>query len=269
MGGLRPSSRSVSAAAILGLVLVSVAMVFLIDTSSLANPTVPLTQNNPGAARGPGGVLLVRLSSNQNDTGPASDPLNVMLALGGRDVFVTPAASSTSGVVEEYVMTTDGDGFAREYLAAGAYLVGIKDETLDIQIPVQIAVGNETQLGVSIVGTAYPVVYSEASQMVPAGQGPRSEVYVEVPSYTPVANDSEAVMLDVHQGAGGSRVNATVVSQEQPFQGTDWLELGTATPVDPLNATSIVLTTWRYSMDMPPAVSMFGFPSGSFVAQDA
>jgi hypothetical protein len=74
-------------------------------------------------------------------------------------------------------------------------------------------------------------------------------MFVELRTFTPVANVSEQVILDVSGGTSGTghEVNATVVAGKPPMQGTQWLELGTVGTVDTVDATSIALTTWTYT----------------------
>jgi len=159
---------------------------------------------------------------------------------------VTQAINSTKAITQPIV--TNFRGIATYLFPPGPYVVKLKDQTLNITIPVQIFAGNETSVAVTIYGAAFPLIYSEESGALTA-EGLQSSLYVELRSYTPVANVSEPVILDVSGATAGTghQVNATVVAWRPPTEGTQWLELGTAGTVDAVDATSIVLTTWSYS----------------------
>ncbi len=239
------SSRLVSALAILGLVLTSSLMVLILDSGSLANPTLPFENGNANANPGPTGTLVVQLLTNQNESDKLSNPANTLFHLGEKAMTVTPEDNSSN----PQVLITDVSGGVLEQLLPGHYVVRLVDETLSIKIPVQVFVGKETKLKVNIYGSAYPLAYSEESAVLPVVGKAQSNMFVQVRSSAPVANLSERVLLKVRGGAPGVGylANATVLAQQPPAQGTQWLELGTGSTIDPLNATSIVLTTWTYS----------------------
>ena len=139
--------------------------------------------------------------------------------------------------------------------------MSIQDETLNMSIPVKVSAGNQTALGVSVLGKAYPVLYSEESGLVPTASSAQSLMYAEIGSRTSVAASGALVVLMVHEGPSqGYPVPAAVVSQEQPAHGTQWLNLGASVAVDP-GATSIVLTTWTYASQVavgPEGKQVFG-----------
>jgi hypothetical protein len=238
------SSKLVSALAILGLIVVSVLMVLVVDASSFVNPLAPTGIVNPSLKQGPTGTLVVDLFTNQNETNRISLPMNTLIPLGEWPVTVTEVNSS-----EHFSMITNTQGGSLQQLSAGSYVVSFPDESLNVAIPVQVAVGNVTRLEVKVYGTAYPLAYSEESGVLLTAGTAQSAMYVEVQSSTPVANASEPVILKVHgviQGTG-DLIPATVISYEPPSQGTQWLELGTSAPLNPVNASEIYLTTWTYS----------------------
>jgi hypothetical protein len=70
-----------------------------------------------------------------------------------------------------------------------------------------------------------------------------------VSSSAPVANVSQPVFLTVlgSASAPGYSVNATVVSEGALAMGTQWLQLGTPSPVNLYDAASISLTVWTSS----------------------
>jgi len=256
------TSKLVSALAILGLILVSLFTVLVLDSSSLVNPTIPLQNGNSNGTPGPTGVLVVQLHSNQNETDRLANPTSGLFAVGEWPMTVAQATNSTNPTT--YAMITDTSGGSLQDLPAGNYVVSLKVEALIIRIPVQVSVGNEAKVQVRIYGSAYSLLYSEESGVLPTAGSAQSNVFVRVNSTAPVANASEPVVLKVHEGAAGSGylVNATVISRQPPSQGTQWLELGSAAALDPVNATSIVLTTWTYATYITIG------PTGLYVSAD-
>jgi hypothetical protein len=255
------TSKLVSFIAIFGLIALSILIVLILDSSSLASPTLPFNGNTPNKNPGPTGILVVQLASNQNQSNSFPNPLNMALPVEHKEMTVSEVTNSSSQY--SVVLRTDYRGYASQQLSPGPYVVNLQDESLNVNIPVKISVGNETDLVIKISGSAYPLVYSEESGVSPTAKGPQSNMYVELLAGTPVASVNERVILKVQGENSGTTypVNATVLSSQPPIQGTQWLELGTATAVDPVNATSIVLTTWTYSsfIMVGPIVS-FGFP---------
>lgn len=256
---MRPgrSSKLISALAILGLILISTFMVILLN-SSLLLTTVP-RRTNGGAnttSSGVEGGLLVQLFTNQNESNGLANPTSQVVPLGNKTVRVTSSKAITD------VLVTDFRGVLLAEFPPGQYVVNIKDQTLNMSIPVEISAANETDLAVTIYGAAFPLVYSEESGGLTPG-GVQSSLYVELQSDTPVANVSQPVILDVNGATPGTghQVNATVVAGKPPNQGTQWLELGTTGMVDAVDATSIVLTTWTYTSNI------FILPAGSNVAE--
>ncbi|HYR04131.1 MAG TPA: hypothetical protein VEO75_01980 [Nitrososphaerales archaeon] len=239
------STRVSSSLAILGLIGTSILLVLFLNASSLANPTLPFQNNSPTPVPGPTGTLVVQVHTNQNETDRLSNPTNRSFALGQKGFTVTVADNSSN----PQIMITDTKGGSLQELAPGRYVVRMSDQTLSIKVPVQIFAGNETKVRLTINGTAYPVVYSEESGVFPAVGKVRSDMFVELQSSTSVASVNDLVLLQVREGAPGVGylANATVLAQQPPTQGTEWLELGASTTINPVNATSISLTTWTYS----------------------
>ena len=243
---IEKSTKLTSSLAILGLIGTSIFLVLLLNASSLANPTLPFQNNSPNPVPGPTGTLVVQIHTNQNETDMLSNPTSKLFALGQKGLTVTAADNSSN----PQTMITDTRGGALQELAPGHYVVRLKlSEPLSISVPVQIFVGNETKVKLTINGTAYPVVYSEESGVVPTLGKIRSDMFVELQSSTSVASVNDLVLLKVRGAAPGVGylANATVLAQQPPTQGTEWLELGASTAINPVNATSISLTTWTYS----------------------
>jgi hypothetical protein len=257
------TSRLVSSLAILGLIVASLFIVLTIDSSSLANPVLQFPPGFPIGGRGPMGTLGVRLLSNQNQSerfaNPSPPSRGWPFPVAHKVVIVTQAGHSSAGLFSE-VLETDSGGFTSTLLSPGRYLVSLRDETLDISIPVEIQNANQTTVFVNMSAAAYPLVYSEESGVLSTAGGGQSNVYAELSTSAPVADVSEPVILEVHGTAPGSGylVNATVLSRQPPTQGAEWLGLGAAGTIDPVNATSLVLTTWTYlavtKMQGPPSL---------------
>jgi hypothetical protein len=239
------STRLTSSLAILGLICTSVLLVLFLNASSLANPTLPFQNNSPNPVPGPTGTLVVQVHTNQNETDRLSNPTSRLFPLGEKGLTVSPADNSSN----PQILITDTNGSQLQELPPGRYVVSLSDQTLNIRVPVQIFVGNETKVKLTISGTAFPVVYSEESGVFPAVGKIRSDMFVELQSSTPVASVNDQVLLKVRGGAPGVGylANATVLAQQPPNQGVEWLELGASTTINPVNATSIFLTTWTYS----------------------
>jgi hypothetical protein len=249
----RRSSKLVSALAILALIVVALLMIDVFDSATLANSAIPLGGGGPNAHGHPGpaillpnGTLIVTLVSNQN--GSAALPTNRTLPLVAWPVTVT-SINSSNPFTQPYVLTTNRAGVALRQLPAGPYAVQVQDETLNVTIPVQVLAGNETQVSVRVSGAVYQLLYSEEVGVLLTASSAQYGMYAELRSSTSVANLTEPVFLNVEEGTAGEGylVNATVLAQQSPSQGTQWLELGTASAVDPLDATSIYVITWTYS----------------------
>ena len=255
------SSKLVSALSVLGLILISVFMVFVLDSSMLMNPTIPFQGGTSRGSPGPTGTLVVQLHSNQNETDKLGNPTTGQLPVSQWPITVAQANATHPAT---FALITDNSGGSLQEVAAGNYVVSFKIESLSIKIPVKVSVGNETKVQVRVYGTAYSLLYSEESGIVPTAGSAQSNVFVRVNSTAPVANASEPIVLKIHQGSGwkGYLLNATVISRQASSSGTQWLELGTPSALDPVNATSIVLTTWTYA-----SLVTVG-PTGIYVSAD-
>ena len=248
---MRPgrSSKLISALAILGLILISTFMVILLNSSLMLTTVPKRSTGGTNSSAGAEGGLLVQLFTNQNESNGLSNPTSQVVPLGNRTLRVSQDINSSKAITS--VLVTDFRGVVLAAFPPGPYVVNVKDQTLNMNIPVVISAGNETDLAVTISGVAFPLVYSEESGSLTPG-GVQSSLYVELQSDIPVANVNQPVILDVNgPGPGtGHQVNATVVAGKPPAQGTQWLELGTTGMVDAVDATSIVLTTWSYTSDI-------------------
>jgi len=242
LSGLRAPSRIVSAAAIIALFVIASLSVVVIDSHGLSDP-LQRDLIRPGSAPlPPTGTLVITMVSNQNFSGAAAEPLATPVPLAKWPIAVVTINSSIISV-EPISLTTDPEGAAVDTLLPGDYVVEAPYNTLNIEVPVVIVSGNTTIVRLDMSEHAYPLVYSEASDV-----GAQPNLYVEVRSSTSVANVSDPVSIGMeHGGPGGGEVYATVVSERVPAQGTQWLDLGSAAEVDLTGAGLVVLSTWSYS----------------------
>jgi hypothetical protein len=237
----------------LGLIASSTLIVLILESSSVVNPVLPFLGTPPKGTPGPTGTLAIRLISNQNQSekfvnpNPRPPPAVRPFPIVAKSMVVSPADNSSSSLSE--VIFTDSQGLATKLLSPGQYVVNLKEKTLDVNIPVAITAGNQTTVVVDVLGTAYPVSYSEDSGFGPSGIGVQSSMYAQLRTSASVAEVNERVILEFHGTAPGSGhlVNATVMMSRPPSQGTQWLDLGAAGTLDPANSTSIFMTTWSYS----------------------
>jgi hypothetical protein len=243
------SSNVTSTMAVLGLIIISVLMVLVLNSSSLVNPVSPPTGPPPNSPGGPTGTLVLYLVSNTNESNPISNPTDGQIPISGLAAIVSLVTNSSSTpLTQPQLMTTAKDGIATRPFPPGSYLIRFPIEALNVQVPVHVSAGNQTVVNIAVFGTAYQLLYSEESNVVPTNVGVRMSMYAEVGASSSVANDSEQVILKMHEGTGvgGYLLNATVVSQQPPAAGKEWLEMGASSALNPVNVTSIYLTTWRY-----------------------
>lgn len=240
---MRASSILVSGAAVVALIVVASISVAVIDSHSIADP-LQRDLIRPAAAPLPRpGTLTVQMFSDQNFSSVVSEPLRTAVPVARWPMTLTTINSSVISLTP-LSLTTDADGVATTTLLPGEYVLGAPYNTLDIMIPVKIFSGNTTSVQLNVTEDAYSLVYSEAADV-----GGQPSAYVEVPTSAPVANVSERVTLNVQNRGSGSgyEVYATVVSARPLAQGTEWLELDSAGPVDLAGAASVLLAVWTYS----------------------
>jgi hypothetical protein len=284
------TSRLTSVLAILGLITFSVVMVLLLNASSLVNPILPAQNSNTDNSQGPTGTLMVQLYSNMNQSELTSSPgrgyfefpivsktVTVIQATGSNNSGTSTTTTATTGSSSDDAnvhfsenFTTNSQGFfLQTHMAPGSYVVNIGDESLDLNLPVEVVAGNQTTLTVYFSGQKYPLAYSEESQARPTASGPQSDIFVALDSAVPVASVNESVRLEVIDpslASGGYQVNATVLAaRESSSQATQWLDLGATGAIDPLQATSIAMTTWTYTSQVTvQSGNSFGGAGGSF-----
>jgi hypothetical protein len=249
-------SKAVDAAAILGLIVLTVLMFDAFDTSNLFNPTAPRTANPthnspPPPTGGPNGTLVILVTSNQNTTNRFAPPTNASSGAEGVPVLATFAEATTLSAPAEYSWTTNSQGLTGciQCLPAGLYVVSIRYDGLSMTIPTSVFAGNQTFVQVNFTGKAYPLTYSEDWGILVTPRSVQSTMFAKVSSSAPVANVSQPVFLTVlgSASAPGYSVNATVVSEGALAMGTQWLQLGTPSPVNLYDAASISLTVWTSS----------------------
>jgi hypothetical protein len=260
LGSLRAggSSRAVSVAAILGLILVSLLTANVFDSSNLLNPTAPA--NGPPAPvrlppepplNGTLGTLVISVTSNQNTTNFLAPPTNTSSDAQGVPVLVTFSEAIISSKAE-YLWATNAYGLTGciQCLPPGQYVVSIQYDGLNITVPADVFADNQTLVQASITSKLYRLVYSQESGVLVTPNVAQYTMFAKVSSSAPVANVSQPVHLNVLEGASavkGYSVNATVLSEGAPTMGVQWLKLGTPSPVNLVGATSISMTTWTSS----------------------
>jgi hypothetical protein len=255
------SSRTVSAAAILGLILVSLLTANVFDSTNLLNPTAP-SNGPPASVTPPGpsvngthGTLVISLTSNATSplapsTNSSSDPQGVpVLVTFNRPIIPSQAAVPSRA---EYLWTTNAYGLTGciQCLAPGQYTVSIHYDGLNITVPANVFANNQTLVQASVTSRLYHLIYSQESGVLVTPSVAQYTMFAKVSSSAPVANVSQPVFLNVMEGPSevkGFSVNATVVSEGALTLGVQWLQLGTHSPVSLAGATSISMTTWASS----------------------
>lgn len=243
------TTKLLSGVAILGLVVFSMLIVLILNSATLVNPTIPIQGGTHDVTPGPTGMLTVTLASNQDQSNKFTSNSAIPRLYPIRDKTITVLQTGNSSGGFNQMLVTDAQGSVSEQLSPGTYSVNLKDEALDVNIPVRVTPGNETTLQVTVDGAQYPLIYSEESGVLPMAGGVQSDMHAWLFATLPIAKVGDGVILEVHAASqrSGYLLNATVISLQPPVSGAEWLELGVAGPVDPVNATFIVLTTWTYS----------------------
>lgn len=232
----------VSAAAVAALIVVASISVAVIDSHAITDPLQRDFVRPADAPLPKDGALSVQMFSNQDFSSVLSNPLRTPLPVPRWPMALTTINSS---VISQLPISlhTDANGVAFATLLPGEYVLRAPYQTLNIEIPVRIFGGNTTHVQLNVTESAYSLLYSEAADV-----GAQPSVYVDLRSSTQVANISEPVTLEVqNEGSGNAfQVHATVVSEQPPAQGTQWLELDSAITVD-LAGASVLFATWAYA----------------------
>lgn len=238
----------------MALIILAVLMLDVFSTSNFTNPTAPATPATAPTkpAQGPklNGTLIISVTSNQNATDKLAPPLNSWSGAQGVDIVGTFSAAAIPSE-SEYLWTTNQNGLAGclACLPVGLYVLSISYAGLNITIPATVFANNQTLVRVTVTGSVYPLVYSKQSGVLVSPSTASWAMFAQVASSSPVASVSQPVSLNVLQGslAKGYSVNATVLALGAPTAGTQWLQLGTPTPIDLVDSTSISMTTWVYT----------------------
>lgn len=247
------SSRAESAAAFIGLIVLSVLMVDVFDTSNFVNPTAPKNDNTapspPPLAPRPNGTLVILLTSNLNRTDRFAAPTNSSSGVGGVPIVATLDEQTVPPV--RYLWLTNAQGLSGcvQCLPVGPYVVTIQYDGLDMAVPASVFDGNQTTVRVNVTARAYRLTYSEEPGVLVTPSSAEYTMFAQVNSSRPVASVNQPVYLTVLEGASGVgySVNATVISLGAPSMGTQWLQLGVPSAVNLLDATSISMTAWTSS----------------------
>gem|GEM_PF-4387393 len=253
------SSRLVSGVAVVALIAVASLSVVVIDSHTLANPLQRDFIRPADAPLPKTGVLSVRMFSNQDFSAIVSEPLETSMPVPEWPMQVITINSSVISEAPQS-LSTDSNGVAHLSLLPGVYVLRVPYNTLRIEVPVRILSGNTTSVGLNVSEGAYPLLYSEAADV-----GGQPSLYVEFSSSTPVANVTEPVTLQVKNGETGNgyQVFATVISEQPPAQGTQWLELGSLEAFDLAGAATVLLATWTYSTSITVGPTVPAGPLGA------
>lgn len=233
------------AAALLALIVVASSSVILIDSSPMSNP-LQRQFIRPGSAPLPKtGTLLLNMLSNQNFSSIVSAPYASAVPV-IRWPFSIVTVNTSVMSVAPISMSTNSEGAAVVSLLPGLYLLEAPYNTLSIRIPFTVYSGNTTFVRLTVSERAYPLLYSEAQDV-----GGITSAYVEVRSSSSVAGAGDLATVGAQELVFGIsepyQVKASVISDQLPSAGTQWLRLEFAGPFDVSAATSAVLATWSYS----------------------
>ena len=230
------------AAAIVGLVVVASLSVIVVNSFPFADPLQRVFLRPADAPLPPSGTLSIQMFSNQDFSTIVAMPLNDSIPLTKWPVAVY---SINATIVSEAPLSTqtDQNGSAVVSLQPGTYFVQAPYGPLQIQVPVQIFSGNTTAVQIHVSESAYSLLYSEAVDVAA-----QPSVYVELGSSSSVAKTGDTVSFQVEGGPGGSsEVQAVVVSQWPPEQGTQWLKLEPLGFFSISSAKAVILATWTYT----------------------
>ncbi|MGH9920544.1 MAG: hypothetical protein ACRD6W_16960, partial [Nitrososphaerales archaeon] len=219
--------------------------------STAPAPPVPAAPSPAPAGDELNGSLVIFVTSNQNTTNRLAPPTNTSSAAEGVPVVAT-FNEAVNFSQPQHLWTTNANGLAGciECLPVGLYVVSVQYDGLEITTSASVFVGEQTLVRVSFTGRLYDLTYSAESGVLVTPSSAQYTMFANLNSPVAVANVGQPVSLNVLEGASGAAgysVNATVVSQGAPTTGTQWLLLGTLSPVDLVDATSISMTAWTPS----------------------
>lgn len=233
-------SRLASSLTLGALVVCSSLIVLTLNSSTLVSPQVPAGGNGDGPAAPLDGVLRVMLRTNQQGGGPLAAPGTSLYPIPGKAIALVDADNLTAPA---QLLFTDAGGAAEARLAPGQYLVEVEEQTLRMSIPVTIADGNETRLSVAVLGSQYPVNYTEISGTGSSAAAGENTVFLKVRSASPVAKLNDTVVLKVTGGAREEAANATVVAAQQ-YGGFSWLRVETPGAVNASTASGMAIEVY-------------------------
>ncbi len=240
----------------MALVVVASISVVVIDASPMSDP-LQRRFIRPGSAPLPqAGTLLLNMLSNQNFSSIVSAPYASAVPVQRWPIGIVTVNTSVMSVAP-IAMSTDSEGAAIVSLLPGLYLLEAPYNTLSIRIPFTIYSGNATSVVLTVSERAYPMLYSEAEDV-----GGVTSAYVEVRSPSSVAGAGELATVGALEVVSGTsqefQARASVLSEQAPALGTQWLRLEFAGTFDMTAATSVVLATWSYASTISVAPTATG-----------
>ena len=236
----------------MGLIILSVLVIDIFDTSNLLNPAAPKSSEPGRKVPTPqtllNGSLVISVVSNQNTTDASAPPAYNFTDAAGVPVLV--AVGATTIPTDHWTTNAQGLTGCIKCLEAGPYAVTILYDGLNMTIPVSVFSGNQTLVMVNITGSVYPLVYSKESGVLVTPSAAQYTMFAQVTSSVPVASVGQPVILTlsgVAPNGVGYSVNATVVSLGAPTTGTQWLQLGIPSPLDLAGTPNVSMTAWTSS----------------------
>lgn len=235
------SSRLLSVAAVLALIVVASLAVIVIDSSPMVYPLQRIFERPASAPLPKDGTLVVRMLSNQDFSSVVAKPLSAPAPVARWPLTIVTINSSVISVTP-IPLTTDSDGVATMSLLPGTYILGAPYNTLDISVLFQVYSNSTTSVQLVVSESSYPVLFSEVGDV--AGQ---AVAYVELGASAPAAGVGDLVTIGAETAAGAYQAKASVASQWPPVDGTEWLKVEPQGIFDIASASSAVLATWSYS----------------------
>jgi len=233
-------SRLASSVTVGALVACSLLIVITLNSSSLVSPPVPASGDGNGPAAPLEGLLRIMIRTNQQGGDSLAAPGTPLYPVVGKPIAVADADNLSAPA---QLLFTDTMGAAEARLSAGSYLVEVDDQTLHMSIPVTIADGNETRLSIAVLGSQFPVNYSEISAEGTSAAAGQNTIFLQVRSPSPVAKLNETVVLKVTGRAFEEAVNATVVASQQ-YGGFSWLKVETPSAVNATRASGMAVEVY-------------------------
>lgn len=194
------------------------------------------------------GLLIVRLTTNQNPRDPLADPGNQVFPMANKSIVIKTVGNLS--VVPGHlnlVIFTSNQGIATDSLPQGTYSVTMKTQSLRVSIPLQVSSNNITRLSVVVLATVYHTSFNEVSDASLIGFANGENIFTLIRSPVPIVKVGDTLQLRVRRSGGtGFITNATIVGV-QPEGDNLWLMVQTPDTAMLLTASSLVFAMYDYS----------------------